>query len=178
LCWLPPAGSVAASDVRHALEIRRSGKRSALGRIKRAFHIFAASSPSHRHNSKLPPPINSISFEIREIHRENRRQRFSSRNVYERCVGEIHGVVPVARHQCVDVGEFRILDCHHRHRPGPEELPRGLRLPAIAAHHVKQLGQNGFRCCQRQAELLECIHAGLVPAICSVQQCENCACIA
>lgn len=107
------------------------------------------------------------------VHRENRRQRFTFGEVHQGGVGEIHGAIPVPRHQRVHVPQFGILDGGDDDCARKRELPGSLHLRSAIANKMEQLRQNGFRGQQGKAKAAKGIDAELVPAIGAVQQREN-----
>jgi hypothetical protein len=93
--------------------------------------------------------------------------------MHQGSAGEIHGAVPMARHQRMDFPEFRILDRQHQQGTGAQKLPRCFHLPPAVANQMKQFRQHCLGGDKGKAELAKCVRAEPVPPIRSVQQSQN-----
>ena len=125
--------------------------------------------PIRRKYAEPASSLNSVSIEVRMVHRQNCRLRFSFRQIHQRGIGEIHRPVPVVRHQRLDVRQFRVVYCGQEKRSRTDEPPGCLHFPASIADKVKQFGQNSLGRYQGEPELTECVNAGLVLPVPSVQ---------
>ncbi|HEY3835571.1 MAG TPA: hypothetical protein VGL72_03330 [Bryobacteraceae bacterium] len=84
--------------------------------------------------------LDSIRFEIGVVNCENRRQGFPPGEVDESGVSEVHGPVPVARHQRMNLREFGMPDRCEFDRAGVDELPGAFHFRAVVANEAKKLG--------------------------------------
>ncbi len=126
-----------------------------------------------RDDPKTAASVYPIRLEIRVIHCKDCRQSLSLRNVDKSCIREIHRAIRILRHQCTKLREFGIVDLCHHDGARAYEAPRRLPFRLAVTHQVKQLGQHGFRGEQGQPELPERSRTELVPAIRSVEYCQN-----
>lgn len=62
--------------------------------------------PAAREHTEFAAAVDSVCFEVRVVNGEDGRQLFAPREIDESGIGEIHGPVPIARHQDVDFGKF------------------------------------------------------------------------
>src|ERR1035441_1576988 len=95
----------------------------------------------------------------------------------QRGVGKIHRTVPVARHQSLQLGQIGVVDFAENDRSRTNELPRRLHLVARISYQVEDFSEYCLGGQQGQSQLAKGVHASAVPAVASVEQRQNRACI-
>lgn len=90
------------------------------------------------------PAVNSIGVEIRMIHGEDCRKRFTPGKIHEGGIREIDEAILVACHQRLHFREFRMLDCGQHNSAGTHEFPGGVHFMPIITNQMEQYGQDCF----------------------------------
>ena len=98
-----------------------------------------------RNNPKLTLPFDAISSEICLIDRKNEGKGFALGQIHERRVGEIHGPIPIARHQRLEMTHFFIFNCGDNQRSRTDKLPGGFHRPASITNQVENLCEHRLR---------------------------------
>jgi hypothetical protein len=161
-------GTDAPDAVRIALQVLRAptGREVRRG-VNEPLLVRArgASRMESREDTELAPSFNAVGCKISMINGKNCEERLASCEIHKCAVGEVHGPVPVSRHQRVHVPQFAIFDGAKKDCSGADEVPGCFHLRTNISNEVEQLRKNSLGSQKGKPELPECADAGIMPSI-------------
>lgn len=97
-----------------------------------------------RNDAESAPSFDAVSLKIIVVNCEDRYEFFSSGQVNECGISEIHRAVLVAVHQCFNMRQVFVFNGKHSHGAGTEKSPGGGKFMG-AFQEVEELGKDRGR---------------------------------